>query len=101
MIIIIYITRLASNENIKIDWKTIILIFLTSTITFLTVKIKIKKSAIDLENFFERAPFILIYKTYNKILREMSLILIIYLLVVLIVAIKIISLKKGPLKINK
>lgn len=101
IILVIYITSLASNENIKINWKIIITSFWFSVIIFFTLKIEIKKSSTNRIYFFDSAPFTIIYKTYNKILREISLLLILYLLVVLIAAIKIISLKKGPLKINK
>lgn len=101
IIIILYITRLSSNENITINWPRIIRALLLSIIIPILLKLKIKIPTTTPYMYFDINSFIIIYKTYRKILREISLMLIIYLLVVLIVAIKIISLKKGPLKINQ
>lgn len=101
IVIIIYITRLASNENIKINWQTLTIRLGAAIILPYLFKIKKKRQIINNQFFFDNNSFTIVYKTYNKLLIEVSLILILYLLVVLIVAIKIVSLKKGPLKINK
>lgn len=104
MIIILYITRLSSNENIKINIKTLIisllLIIPASVLIFL---IPVDKNPLNniILHYFRSNTFELVYKTYRRVLSDLTVILIIYLLIVLIVAVKIISLGRGPLKINK
>lgn len=105
IIIILYMTSLSSNENITIKLKNIIIGFflILVSVSFIIFKeeIKIKTPLTTHPMFFSQDSFELIYKAYNTITRDLTLLTITYLLVVLIVAVKIISIRKGPLKINK
>lgn len=101
IIIILYITSLSSNENIVINFKTIVFAGLSAGVLPFIFKLEIKNSVLSINSYFTKTTFELIHKTYRKILNETSLAIITYLFVVLIVAVKIISLGKGPIKINE
>lgn len=100
IVIILYISRISSNEDIKINIK--ILISSLFIIPFLPLlRQKLNKNIINI-NFFNQNNIInILYKIYDKILINITIIIILYLLIVLIVTIKIITIKKIPLKMKK
>ena len=102
IIIFIYMARLSSNENIKIRFLWLTLIIIVSETTLLLI-IKTKPKQVRLgfrlnENLQPIESIITIYKTYNRMIIDLTVIMVSYLLIVLIVAIKIISFNKGPLR---
>ncbi len=102
IIIFIYIASLSSNENIKIRLvKIASIIVLSETIIIYVIKAKPLGNSLDFtpkENLQPTESTVTIYKTYNIIIIDLTIIIVSYLLVVLIVAIKIISFNKGPLR---
>lgn len=106
IVIIIYITSLSSNDPLKIRFKLII--FITPLTTAVTGYIFINKNQTyiniknirTLNNSLINHSLNIVYKTYN-INWKITLLLILYLLIVLIVAVKITSLNKGPLRTKK
>lgn len=100
MVLILYITNLASNEIA--DTKITVLTPLTVLILIILIYVINQKKELINKNIDHHSQdfFNLVYKSYNNILRETTLFIIVYLFVVLIVAVKIISLKKTPIKIK-
>lgn len=104
IIIILYMTRLSSNENVKIPFKSLLYrgVLLPSFALILYIS-ELKKKLVNpnYASYFTKDSFNLIYKSYISLASELTLLAIVYLLIVLIVAVKIVSINKGPLKINK
>jgi len=107
IIIIIYITSLSSNEPISVSKESIFILLLSNLLIFLS-SYKYLYTSISNTNLLNRlTSFIrnhsseLIYKTYNYINWEITSMLIIYLFIVLIVAVKVTSLNSGPLRTKK
>ena len=101
IIMFIYMARLSSNENIKIRLaQTLILVTISEiVIIYMTNKKKAAQPIFrETNNLQTRESTIVIYKTYNEITIDITVVIIIYLLLVLIVAIKIISFNKRPLR---
>lgn len=104
IIIFIYIASLVSNENIKrvkLKFINLLIIF-----TFIFIFIFLNKNNVAIEKVFIRKYELLknnnvieaIYKSYNSLSIEITIFLISYLLLVLIVAVKVASAKKRPLR---
>ena len=104
IVIFIYMARLSSNEPIVILikplWKiTIITLLSTSIIFVFTKQLKINSKIItNISEYFNKQSTKIIYKTYDCISLEMTLSLTMYLLVVLIVAVKLIRNFNKPLR---
>ena len=107
IIIIIYITSLSSNEPLIISKKSLIFIVISNIIIFF---ISIFTKSFNNSNLGTLNSLInrtnlhsteLIYKTYSIINWKITSILIIYLFIVLIAAVKITSLNSGPLRAKK
>lgn len=106
IVIFIYISSLSSNEPITFSFTTLykinFIFLIISPLFILTKQLKTNYLTINLINqIFFQSSINLIYKTYNKILLEITILLTIYLLVVLIVAIKIVNNFKIPLRSKK
>lgn len=106
IVIFIYIARLSSNEPITFSFNLffkINLIFTIFLIFFILTK-QLKTNYFTnpvINQFFKPQSIELIYKTYNKIILETTIILTIYLFIVLVVAVKIVNNFKIPLRSNK
>lgn len=103
IVMFIYMASLSSNEPITfpltIFWKMNLIIFIIIPFFIFTKQLKTNYLYIDLMDiFFKEHSINLIYKTYNKIIIEITILLTIYLLIVLIVAIKIVNNFKLPLR---
>lgn len=107
IIIIIYITSLSSNEPISFSKESIIFAVIINTFIFflnffsLNFNFSNLKFLNNLNNFNNLHSSELIYKTYNTLNWEITSLLIIYLFIVLIAAVKITSLNSGPLRTKK
>lgn len=107
IVIFIYIAGLSSNEPITFKIESSLKILLFSWLTLATFFISIKQLKISntslntINQFFKEQAMETVYKTYNKIIFETTIILTIYLLIVLIVRIKIINNFKMPLRASK
>lgn len=103
IIIFIYIARLATNEPLKIKFTSISLFIMLRPL-ILVIYLSYKnnyKNIINLNILRDSkiSPrFKLIYKTYRHISNEITIIIIIYLLVVLIAAVKITLTNHLPLR---
>nr|YP_009704174.1 NADH dehydrogenase subunit 6 [Prismognathus prossi]QEN73232.1 NADH dehydrogenase subunit 6 [Prismognathus prossi] len=102
LVLFMYMTSVASNEKFQFSWKTWLILALT--IGILT-KIKISNTwnyhliNINSENINNLKIFIMsLSKFINLPLISISMSLIIYLLITLIAAIKIIDIKHGPIR---
>lgn len=103
IIIFIYMSRLATNESIKI--KSIILIIFVISRPLVVIiyyfNINNYKNMNNLRILIETKispSFKLIYKTYRHLSYEISIIIILYLLIVLIAAVKIALINYLPLR---
>nr|QFX74892.1 NADH dehydrogenase subunit 6 [Pleonexes koreana] len=106
MVMFIYMASLSSNEPMNLPlplfWKINMMIFTLMPFFILTKQLKTNYTHIGLMNmFFKQCSMNLIYKTYNKIMLEMTTLLTIYLLIVLIVAMKLVNNFKLPLRSKK
>jgi len=94
-VLFIYISRLASNENFLINFKSTALPIIL-TITIVSVLLIIDNNRIDIELNNNLDNFIL--KTYSNQLFPIIIITIVYLLFTLIVVAEIIKLYQAPLR---
>ena len=106
IVIFIYIASLSSNEPMTFSLRLflkITLMFMVPIVFFiLTKQLKTNYLVRPLINqFFKPQSIELIYKTYNKIILETTVILTVYLFIVLVVAVKIVNNFKMPLRSNK
>ena len=109
IVIIIYIASLSSNEPFNFFSKHSFFMFFSLNLILLLMNLIFNnnynisniKQLNSLTNFNYTHSRQLIYKTYNFINWKLTLLLILYLFVVLIVAVKITSLNTGPLRTQK
>nr|YP_010735830.1 NADH dehydrogenase subunit 6 [Myrmeleomastax wideis]WEL32800.1 NADH dehydrogenase subunit 6 [Myrmeleomastax wideis] len=108
MVLFMYITSIASNEMLNFN-KNFIKLVMLSLITIIIINIYIDKSMTIMEmnnsemhmfnqmiNIMETSE--LMKKLYNKPTYMMSLMMMMYLLFTMIIVIKIINIKQGPIR---
>ena len=100
IIIILYISRLSSNEVVPPNTFTKKSYVGLAVITLmLRLGCSTPKSyLITIDNFYTNPLFKIVYKTYSQLIRPATILIIIYLLVVLITAVNIIRVRKVPLR---
>nr|YP_009710403.1 NADH dehydrogenase subunit 6 [Ampithoe lacertosa]QFX74905.1 NADH dehydrogenase subunit 6 [Ampithoe lacertosa] len=106
MVMFIYMASLSSNEpmtfSLSLFLKMTLMFMLPMLFFILTKQLKTNYLVSPLMNqFFKPQSMELIYKTYNKIMLETTVMLTVYLFIVLVVAVKIVNNFKVPLRSNK
>lgn len=101
IVIFIYITSISSNEIIDFKFKytpIIAALLLIYALNYWFLPSPAIKSLNPLNNAINRNSIEIIYKTYNISLNFFTLFMIIYLLLIIIVAVKITIISKTPLR---
>ena len=95
MVLFIYIARLASNEKFKFNINNLtsqLIIILILTLVFI-LNFNSQVIKFNKEEFLE-----IIFKIYSFMIINLTIFTIFYLIFTLIVVVKIMSLKEGPLR---